>query len=453
MNAIESRTDAGGLRLPPHSAEAEQGVLGALLCDNRGWDRIAGALAESDFYRHEHRLIFTAIGHLIAATKPADVLTVYDALGDKAGDVGGLGYLNQLAQSTPSAGNVARYAEIVRDRSLLRTLLGKIADAGEVVHGDGDAAEKAERISALFAGIEARRGAREPQPMEAVMLRVIDRVNAAADGEQVAWRTGMPGLDSRMLGGFRPGQLIILAARPSVGKTSVAMQFLRRVASDGHPTMALSQEMTAEDLGMRALASAARVDLGRLQNGKSNDEEWNRIPDGVDELRALPMWVDDEPALTLRAIASKARKARGLKVLAVDYLQLCEGEGETRTAQVGSVSRGLKALAKQMGICILALSQLNRAVEQRPGKRPMLSDLRDSGEIEQDADVILFLWPLSEEQAGARATGLEIAKNRQGRTGAMVLEFFGATQQWGESMQPIESFAAKAGSKRSGGFE
>jgi len=448
-----TKFDDQGLRLPPHSVEAEQGVLGALMLDNRGWDRMAGILSAADFYRHEHQLIFAAAGSLIAATKPADVLTVFSALGETAREVGGIGYLNQLVQSVPSASNVGRYAEIVRDRSLLRTLLAKLSDAGEVVHGEGDAADKADRIAALFAGIESRSGSRDPQSMNDVMIRVIDRINAAADGQVTAWRTGIPGLDSRMLGGFKPGQLIILAARPSVGKTSVALQFMRRVAQDGNPSLVLSQEMTVEDLGMRALASEARADLGRLQTGKANDSEWDRIPDGVDTLRALPMMFDDQPALTLRDIASKARKVRGLKVVAVDYLQLCEGEGETRTAAVGSVSRGLKALAKQMGICIVALSQLNRAVEQRPGKRPMLSDLRDSGEIEQDADVILFLWPLGEEEVGARATGLEIAKNRQGRTGAMVLEFFGSTQQWGESMQTIESFSARSGGKRSGGFE
>jgi replicative DNA helicase len=451
MNDTIDRDEAQVLRLPPHSAEAEQSVLGGLLADNRGFDRIGSLLTEADFYRHEHRSIFTAIAVLIAANKPADVLTVFDAMGDKAAEFGGLTYLNQLAQSVPSAANVRRYAEIVRERSLLRQVLAKISDAGEIIHGEGNAGDKIDRIAALFSGLESKHGAREPQSMETLMLRVIDRVNEAADGKVQAWRTGLPGLDDRMLGGFKAGQLVILAARPSVGKTSVAMQFMRRVAQDGYPSLVLSQEMTAEDLGLRALSSVARVDLGRLQTGKANAIEWDRIPEGVEELRGLPMWVDDEPALTLRAIASKARKVRGLRVLAVDYLQLCDGDGDTRTAQVGSISRGLKSLAKQMGICIVALSQLNRIVETRPSKRPILSDLRDSGELEQDADTILFLWPLAEETDGTRPTGLEIAKNRQGRTGALVLEFFGATQHWGESMRTIESFSAKPG--RSGGFE
>jgi replicative DNA helicase len=179
-------------------------------------------------------------------------------------------------------------------------------------------------------------------------------------------------------------------------------------------------------------------------------DEWGRLTEAADELARLPLFADGEPALTLRAITSKARRIRGVKVIVLDYLQLSEGEGETRTAQVGSISRGLKKLAKQLGCCVIALSQLNRAVEQRPGKRPILADLRDSGEIEQDADVITFLWPLGEEGETSRPTGCDIAKNRQGRTGSMVLELFGATQVWGESTRTLDSFDTK---KRSGGFE
>ena len=258
MNETLDHEEAQALRLPPHSAEAEQGLLGSLLTDNRAWDRVGSLLTEADFYRHEHRTIFAAIGALVAANKPADVLTVFDAVGIKAIEFGGLTYLNQLAQSVPSAANVRRYAEIVRERSLLRQVLAKLSDADEIVHGEGDAADKIDRIGGLFAGLESKHGAREPQSMESVMLRVIDRITAAADGAVQAWRTGIPGLDDRLLGGMKAGQLIILAARPSVGKTSVAMQFMRRVAQDGHPGLVLSQEMTAEDLGMRALSSAAR---------------------------------------------------------------------------------------------------------------------------------------------------------------------------------------------------
>jgi replicative DNA helicase len=446
----DPRDELAALRVPPHSVEAEQSVLGALLIDNNAWDRVTDLLAEADFYRHEHKAVYTVLGRLIGSSRPADVVTVFDALGDKASDIGGLAYLNSLAMSVPNAAHCRRYAEIVRERSILRQLLSKADEAAQIVHGDGSAAEKVEKVQALFAGIEARTQARQPIGMDALMVKVMDRTSAAAEGGGDGWRTGIPGLDVRMNGGMRPGELHILAARPSVGKTSIALQMARRVAMDGHQVLILSQEMADEQLGLRMLASAARVDLSRLQTGRMDDNEWGRMAEGVDELARLPIYVDDEPALTLRAITSKARRVPGVKLIVLDYLQLSEGEGDTRTAQVGSISRGLKKLAKQLGCCVLALSQLNRAVEQRPGKRPILADLRDSGEIEQDADVIEFLWPLGEETDTSRPTGCEIAKNRQGRTGAMVLELFGATQVWGESTRTLDQFDNR---KPSRGFE
>jgi len=446
----DPRDEVAALRVPPHSVEAEYSVLGGLLIDNNAWDRVADLLTESDFYRPEHKTIFAALGRLIGSMRPADVVTVFDALGDKAEECGGLSYLNQIAQSVPSAANCRRYAEIVRERSVLRQVLSKLDEAGEIVHGEGSAAEKVDKVQALFAGIEARSKAREPMAMDALMVKVIDGINAAAEGHSEVWRTGVQALDNRMLGGMRPSDLVILAARPSVGKTSLALQIARRVAMDGHPVLILSQEMAAEQLGIRTLASAARVDMAHLQTGKLDDPEWNRLSEGVDELARLPMHVDDEPALTIRAIASKARRVRGVKLIVLDYLQLSEGDGETRTAQIGSISRGLKGLAKRLNCAVLALSQLNRKVEERPGKRPIMADLRDSGEIEQDADGIVFLWPLEEGGRTSRAIGCEIAKYRQGTVGAAVLELFGGTQTWGDSTRTLDAFSAM---KRSGGFE
>lgn len=446
----DPRDEVSQLRLPPQSQEAEQSVLGGLLIDNNAWDRVADLLVESDFYRHDHKLIYTALGRLINSHRPADVVTVFDALGDKAEEVGGLAYLNSLAHSVPSASNCRRYAEIVRERSVLRQVLAKVDEAAEIVHGEGAAAEKVEKIQALFSGIEARSAARQPIGMDALMVKVIDGINAAAAGDAVVWRTGVHALDNRMLGGMRPSDLIILAARPSVGKTSLALQIARRVAMDGHPVLILSQEMAAEQLGIRTLASAARVDMAHLQTGKIDDPEWSRIAEGIDELSKLPIHVDDEPALTIRAIASKARRVRGVKLIVLDYLQLSEGDGETRTAQIGSISRGLKGLAKRLNCGVLALSQLNRKVEERPGKRPIMADLRASGEIEQDADGIVFLWPLEEAGGTSRAVGCEVAKYRQGIVGAGVLELFGATQTWGDSTRTLDQFDTK---KRTGGFE
>lgn len=452
--ATDPRDEVQALRVPPHSVEAEQSVLGGLLVDNRAWDRAADLVQEADFYRHDHKLIFSAIGRLINTTRPADVVTVFEELNAhrKAEECGGLEYLNALANSVPSAANMRRYAEIVRERAMLRMVMSKIDEAGEILHGEGDAAAKIERIGTLFSNIETRASARESIGMDALMVKVIDRINAAAEGAAEVWRTGIPGMDHRMLGGMKPGELHILAARPSVGKTSIALQIARRMASDGHPVLILSQEMADEQLGLRMLSNQARVDLGRLQTGRLDDNDLSRLSEGVDELARLPIRVDDEPALTLRAIGSKARRFRGVKLIVLDYLQLSEGEGDSRTAQIGSISRGLKKLAKQLGCCVLALSQLNRKVEERPGKRPQLSDLRDSGEIEQDADVIEFLWPLGEESDQSRPTGCDIAKNRQGRTGTMVLELFGATQTWAESTRSLDDFSTRSPARK-GGFE
>jgi len=448
----DPREELQALRVPPQSIEAEQSVLGGLLIDNRAWDRASDLLVEADFYRADHRDVYAAIGRLINSGKPADVVTVFEALGAKAQGAGGLTYLNALAQSVPSASNIRRYAEIVRGKALLRTVLGKVDEAQAIAFGEGDTPDKLDRIGALFAGIESRNARRQPVPMSEIMCRVIDNINAAAEGTVTAWRTGIPAFDSRLNGGLQPGKLVILAARPAVGKSSLSLQIAARIASEGHPAAVLSQEMEMDEVGERGLVNAARVPYGAVLSGKLNDFQWGAISDGVEKLGNLPLWVDDEPALTLRAINSKARSVKGLKVLVVDYIQLSEGEGDTRSAQVGSISRGLKKLAKELGICVIALSQLNREVDKRPGRRPQMSDLRDSGEIEQDADAIVFLWPLdeAEDDAQVRHIGCEFAKNRRGRRGSSVLMFEGALQLWRESDRAVDSFTKTA---KRGNFE
>lgn len=434
------------------SIEAEQSVLGALLVDNSAWDRVSDLLSAGDFYRSEHQVIFTAIGSMVNAMKPADVVTVFEELNGRS-DFGGLSYLNELAQSVIGAGNCRRHAEIVRDRSVLRGLLSKIDEAAEIAHGDGKLPEKLDRVAALFNGIDAGNSSRKPKPMSEVMVKVIDAINEAAEGKQTGWRTSIPGIDWRLNGGLKPGKVIVLAARPSVGKTSLAGQIQKRVASEGTPCLMLSQEMEADEVGERSLANEAKVNYTNIQTGKLSDLEWGSIAESVDRLGNLPLWIDDEPALNLRAIASKARYVKGLGVLVVDYIQLSEGEGDNRTQQVGSITRGLKKLAKELGICVIALSQLNREVDKRPGRRPQMSDLRDSGEIEQDADTIIFLWPMSESEddAEVRHIGCDFAKNRKGKKGAFVLTFEGAKQAWGESTMSVGSFQSTK--KRPGGFE
>lgn len=428
------------------SIEAEQSVLGALLVDNSAWNRVGDMLTATDFARQEHQAVFTAISALISAMKPADVVTVFERLQvqNKAADVGGLPYLNALAQCVPNAANSRRYAEIVRERSVLRDVVSKLDSAGQIAANDLPLGSKLDAIAALFQGIDESNAARKPMMMDSVMVRVIDGLNAAAEGLPPGWPTGIPGLDSRLNGGLRPGKLYLIAARPGVGKSSLSMQILAHLARADLPVLALNQEMEVEEIGQRALANAARVDYSSIQTGRLDDEGWGRTAEGVDQLSGLPMWIDDEPALTLQAINSKARHVRGLKVLLVDYLQLCEGSGDNRTQAVGSISRGLKKLAKQLGIAVIALSQLNRSVESRQDKRPQMSDLRDSGEVEQDADVIALLWPLADDEGQeVRAIGFDLAKNRLGRRGTFAMNFVGATQRWGESVESIESFRPK----------
>lgn len=427
--------------------EAEQSVLGSLLIDNTAWDRVADLLCEQDFYRHEHRLIFAAAGKLINSGKPADAVTVFEQLrrSDDEDRAGGLSYINSLTNSVASARNCRRYAEIVKEKAVLRGLVAKADQVYEIAAGEQELAEKLDTVAALFSGTDAINSRRMPSPMSEVMVEVIDGINEALEGGGEFWRTGIPGLDSRLSGGLQPGDLIVLAARPSGGKTSLVMQISQRIASDGHPGLVLSQEMRKVTLGRRALASDASVNMGHIKTGKLSDEEWRRVSEGADRLGSLPLWIDDEPALKPAAMAAKARYVRGLKLLVVDYIQLSEGVGETRSAQVGSISRALKRIAKELGVAVIALSQLNRVVDTRPGKRPQMSDLRDSGEIEQDADVIAFLWPLANDEGQpTRSIGFDLAKNRDGERGAFVLNFHGATQRWTESPQGIDDFQVQA---------
>lgn len=449
-----------GLRVPPQSLEAEQAVLGTLLLDNLTFDRVADVLVEGDFYRHEHQLLWSAITGMIQASKPADVITVFDAL-KAAGlheDAGGLAYINDLcASALGTAGNVARYAQIVRERSLLRQTIS----AGDEVVADAFKAEAAgpvvdrgiEAFTRISQGLEAKR---KPKLIADLLVGVIDRVQALADGtEQAGWSIGLPDHDRALNGGLRPGGVYVLAARPSVGKSSLAQRIGLHLARNGVTTLFLSQEMPEDECATRAIAEAGRVDYGGLQTGELKDEDWGRLAESVDALKVLPYWVDDQPSLRLADIRAKARAVPGLKVLILDYVQLCESEerASNRNLEVEAISRGIKALAKQLGIAVLLLSQLNREVEKRPGAEPIMSDLRDSGAIEQDADVVWFLWPVGGDDSawsGPKIVGSKLAKNRQGRKMRAALSFDGRVQRWGESTADIDDAMAQAAKARKG---
>ncbi len=430
------------LRTPPHSVEAEQSVLGGLLLDNLAWDRAGDLLTDSDFYRYEHRLIYAAIGALVAGSKPADVITVFEQLQShgKADDCGGLAYLNALAQSVPSAANMRRYAEIVRERSILRKLIAasdEIATTafnpqGRAVSGILDEAE-----SKIFKiGEEGSRQRQGFQGIDKLVVALIDRVQELHDNgaeEVTGVRTGFYDLD-RMTAGLQKGDLIVLAARPSMGKTAFALNIAEHVAvQEGLPVLMFSMEMGASQLALRMVGSLGRIDQQGLRTGRLKNDEWERLTEAVERLGQVQMYIDETPALNsaeLRARARRmARQFGTLGLIVIDYLQLMSGSGsgdENRATEIGEISRGLKALAKELQCPVIALSQLNRSVESRTDKRPMMSDLRESGAIEQDADVIMFIYRDDYYDKASKEPGVAeivIGKQRNGPVGTVKLTF------------------------------
>ena len=408
------------LRVPPHSIEAESSVLGGLLLDNQAWDRVGDLLVDSDLYRHEHRLIFAAIARLVNASRPADVITVFEELQGmgKAEQVGGLAYLNALAQYVPSAGNIRRYAEIVRERAILRKLVSASDEiATSAFNPNGRAVDKIldEAEQKIFnIGEEGSRMKQGFQSMDKLVVDLLDRVQQMSENPNdiTGVPTGFRDLD-RMTSGLQPGDLIVLAARPSMGKTALAINIAEHVALEEQlPVAVFSMEMGAAQLAVRIVGSIGRIDQSRLRTGKLVDDEWPRLTDAIERLHSVSLHIDETPGLTpseLRANARRlARQCGKLGLIVVDYLQLMSGssamDGENRATELGEISRGLKMLAKELQCPVIALSQLNRGVEQRTDKRPMMSDLRESGAIEQDADIIMF-------------------KQRNGPTGTVKLAF------------------------------
>jgi len=430
------------LRIPPHSIEAESSVLGGLLLDNGAWDRVSDLLADGDFYRYEHRMVFGAIGALINTSKPADVITVFEQLQNqgKAEEIGGLVYLNSLAQYVPSAGNIRRYAEIVRERSILRKLVSasdEISTNAFNPKGRPVAAILDEAEQKIFnIGEEGARTKQGFQAMDSLVVALLDRVQEMADNpnDVTGVPTGFYDLD-RMTAGFQAGDLIVLAARPSMGKTALAINIAEHVAlNEGLPVAVFSMEMGAAQLAVRIVGSIGRIDQGHLRTGKLTDEEWPRLTEAIEKLRTISLHIDETAGLTsseLRANARRlSRQCGKLGLIVVDYLQLMSGsssDGENRATELGEISRGLKMLAKELQCPVIALSQLNRSVETRPDKRPMMSDLRESGAIEQDADIIMFIYRDEYYTKDAcKEPGVAeviIAKQRNGPTGMVKLAF------------------------------
>ncbi len=430
------------LRVPPHSIEAESSVLGGLLLDNGAWDRVGDLLVDSDFYRHEHRLIYAAIGALINASKPADVITVFEQLQSqaRAQDAGGLAYLNSLAQYVPSASNIRRYAEIVRERSILRKLVAASDEiATNAFNPQGKPVDRIldEAEQKIFnIGEEGSRMKQGFQSMDSLVVDLMDRVQEMADNPNdiTGVPTGFHDLD-RMTSGLQPGDLVVLAARPSMGKTAFAINIAEHVAlNEGLPVAVFSMEMGASQLAVRIVGSIGRIDQGHLRTGKLSDDEWPRLTEAIEKLRTVSLHIDETPGLTpseLRANSRRlARQCGKLGLIVVDYLQLMSGssgsDGDNRATELGEISRGLKMLAKELQCPVIALSQLNRGVEQRTDKRPMMSDLRESGAIEQDADIIMFIYRDDYYNKDSKDPGVAeiiIGKQRNGPTGTVRLTF------------------------------
>jgi len=435
--------DIARLRVPPHSIEAEQSVLGGLLLDNLAWDRAADLLTESDFYRYEHRQIYAAISSLVGGGKPADVVTVNEHLQSlgRAEDCGGLVYLNALAQSVPSAANIRRYAEIVRERAVLRKLIGASDEiATQAFNPQGKPVTQIldEAESRIFQiGEEGSRSKQGFIGIDKLVVELIDRVTELHENgaeEVTGVRTGFYDLD-RYTAGLQKGDLLVLAARPSMGKTAFALNMAEHVAvREELPVLVFSMEMGASQLAVRMVGSLGRIDQQHLRTGALRDDEWTRLTEAVDQLGKVSLFIDETAALNpaeLRARARRMARQFGgtLGLIVVDYLQLMSGSAgsdENRATELGEISRGLKALAKELQCPVLALSQLNRSVESRNDKRPMMSDLRESGAIEQDADVIMFIYRDDYYNKDSKEPGVAeiiIAKQRNGPVGTLKLTF------------------------------
>ena len=432
------------LRIPPHSIEAEQSVLGGLLLDNAAFDKIADLVGENDFYRDEHKRIYRQIRKLLEQSKPVDVITVAESL-DLAGqgsETGGLAYLGELAANTPSAANIRRYAEIVRERAILRQLV----TAGDEIAGSAfnplgrdpkqllDEAE-AKVFAIAEGGFRHQTGFQHINPL---LTQVVERIQELHDRDNPSDITGVPtgyhDLDAKT-SGLQPGDLLIVAGRPSMGKTSFALNMAEHVAIEvGLPVAVFSMEMGGAQLAMRMLSSVGRLDAHRVRTGRLNDDEWSRLTFALGKMHEAPLYIDETPALNpidLRARARRLHRQCGkLGLIVIDYLQLMSsaGQGENRATEISEISRSLKGLAKELNVPVMALSQLNRSLEQRPNKRPVMSDLRESGAIEQDADVIMFIYrdevynPDTPDKGSAE---IIIGKQRNGPIGMVRLTFLG----------------------------
>ena len=432
------------LKLPPHSVEAEQSLLGGLLIDNSALDQVADTISSKDFYRQDHRQIFIHIINLINSSNPADVITVAESLekNSELTSAGGIAYLGSLAENMPSVANIRGYAKIIRDNSILRNLITVGSDIveGAFLPKGKDAQQLLDEMEAkLFAIAESesnRLGYKDFQSVIAQVVRDLEE-RGQNPGTVTGLSTGFTDLDN-LTTGLHGGELIIVAGRPSMGKTALAMNIAEACGVDQNKAVAIfSMEMGSEQIVTRLLGAVSKVNQQKMRTGKMDDDDWAKIADGLGRLNEAPLFIDEGSALNSYELRARARRLHrstegGLGLIVVDYIQLMSAlggqQGENRATEISEISRSLKSLAKELNVPVVALSQLNRNVDSRPDKRPQMSDLRESGAIEQDADVIMFIYRdevYNPESADKGIAEIILAKQRSGPIGTVKLTFVG----------------------------
>ncbi|WP_415888067.1 replicative DNA helicase [Neptuniibacter sp. QD37_6] len=452
--------DLARIKVPPHSMEAEQSVLGGLMLDNNAWDTVSEVVLDDNFYRQEHRKIYRTMRKLVNDGNPIDVVTLSEEL-DRTGDLegaGGLDYLIELAKNTPSASNIRAYSEIVRDRSLLRQMISAANEiADDAFNPDGKTSEEILNSAEqkIFQIAEDRPNQGGPEGVNELLKKAVDRIDTLfnSDGDMTGVTTGFDDLDAKTAG-LQPSDLIIVAARPSMGKTTFAMNLVENaLMASNKPVLVFSLEMPAEQLMTRMLSSLGRIDQTRVRTGALEEEDWPKLTTAVNMMRDKPLFIDDQAGISPNELRTRARRIvrehGPLSLIMIDYLQLMQMKTpgiESRTQEISEISRSLKAIAKELECPVVALSQLNRTLEQRPNKRPVNSDLRESGAIEQDADVIMFIYRdevYNEDSEHKGVAEIIIGKQRNGPIGTSRLAFIGKYTKF-ENLAP-DVYAQYAG--------
>ncbi len=443
-------------KLPPHSIEAEQSVLGGLMIDNQAWDKVVEIINENDFYRGDHKVIFQAMMNLTAKDQPLDVLTVTEALKNIASldNAGGEVYLFELARNIPSAANIAAYANIVRERSVLRRLISAANNISEQAYqsqgkDSSEILDHAEQL--VFKIAEQTHRGEGPVSIKPLLHKSMQKIEALYHSNEpiTGVATGFSDLDE-MTSGLQKSDLVIIAGRPSMGKTVLGVNMAENVViKTGKPVLIFSLEMPGEQIAMRLLSSLGSIDQHRIRSGKLHDDDWPRLTSALSMLKEAKLFVDDTPALSPQELRSRARRVAReqgqLGLIVVDYLQLMSipGFNENRTGEISEISRSLKALAKELNVPVIALSQLNRSLEQRHDRRPVMSDLRESGAIEQDADLIVFIYRdevYNEDSPDKGIAEIIIAKQRNGPIGKVRLTFQGQYVRFNNYTKQQEEF-------------